>query len=710
MTGETTLSIQQIHEFAGVGVRSLQARASKEGWHFMEMPGKGRGGKIRRYPVDNLPEDIRVLYNKDRLSNLPAESSSHLPAKKTPVEEMSDAQRRTFGAKADLLGHYVRTISAAGHGKKAVARDNFMTAYNNGLIYQQIHEILGPVSWQTIEGWKRTVRDGGNLADRRGKARKGKRIITAKQAAIILQVALHPNALLISEVIREAKKRMSAVGIPNGHNPSTYRRWIMDFKEHNYDIWCFQRGGKKRWNDECCLSIERNPELINVGDVLVADGHKLNFNILNPWTGKPKRMTLITFYDMRSSMPCGWEIMPTENTVAISSALRRAILFLGKIPRVVYLDNGKAFKANYFQNTDLSQAGLKGLYDQLGIQTIFAWGYHGQSKTVERFFGTMAEMERKSPSYTGTSIAKKPPRMNRGEKLHRKVYEKVMGGEYVTMEMAHQMVAEWFDEYAHRPQPRSKYLKGWAPMDLFEPGRGKGIDPAKLTALMWARKDAVVRASRISHMGSYYYHDKLCGRHHSVEVRYDLQDPSYIAVFEEDEFVCLAFEQEKTHPAARPLGTEEDVDQLDRQLAIKNHQYKLASGLSKLLLEKEVLPAHRRQLLREGVTPTGPVIIDRESAPKHLTAADEKQIEAEAAAYFENHEKEEPNVFAELDGMDEPDRYETLVHLAASGVMIPKQWLTFMRYFEQTPKYKTLAKSGYWEQARVCASVMTGTT
>lgn len=710
-TGDT-LSIQQIHDFSDVGVRALQLRASREKWPCVEVPGRGRGGKVKRYPVDGLPEDIRLLYNKERVRNLPAEASTGLPVpapEKTPVPAMSEKQQAVFSAKTDLLLQYSRTLAGAGHGNKATARDNFILAYNSGLILSEIHDIVGPVSWKTIEGWKRTVRAGGDLADRRGRWRRGKSIVTAQQARIILEVALHPNAEPVAEVIREAKRRMAAVGIENGHNISTYRRWIEDFKAHNYDIWCFQRGGKKRWNDECCLSIDRNPELLNVGDVLVADGHTLNFDILNPWTGRAQRMTLITFFDMRSNMPCGWEIMPTENTAAISAALRRAILVLGKTPRVVYLDNGRAFKAKYFTGSDLAQSGLAGIYRQLGIQTVFAWAYHGQSKTVERFFGTLAELERRAPTYTGTSIAKKPPRMNRGEKLHRRVYEKITGGQCVTLEMAHQAVAAWFDDYARRPQPRSKYLKGWAPMDVFEKGRGPGVDPVELTALMWARKDAVIRASRISHRGGdgnihYYYHDELYGRHHKVEVRYDLQDPSYIAVYENGEFVCIANEQESVHPMAI-LGSEEDRAKLAEYCEIKKHQEKIAGGLSRQLLESEVLPAHRLQMERDGVTPSGPVPAEK-TQPKRLTTADQKRIEQEAAEYFESQEAEPVNVFADLEQMDEPDRYETLVKLDARGVMIPKQWLAFMRYFEQTPKYRTLEDSGYWEQVRAAEAVM----
>lgn len=60
-------------------------------------------------------------------------------------------------------------------------------------------------------------------------------------------------------------------------------------------------------------------------------------------------MTLLLFFDGASNCPLGWEIMPSENTDCISSAFRRTCLLLGKFPRVVYLDNGRAFRAKFFK-------------------------------------------------------------------------------------------------------------------------------------------------------------------------------------------------------------------------------------------------------------------------------------------------------------------------------------------------------------------------
>ena len=704
LNDSVTLTIQQIQELSGGSLRTLQRRSTLENWPYIEKKGQGRSGKIKRYFLIGLPEEIKLACSKITIaSELSLSTVSTLPAatdKKT-TGSLTEKQVVVAAAKIDLTREYLKSIKSAGHSKKAQARDGFILAYNAGLILPEIRKILGQRNWKTLETWKRQLRAGAKmteLADRRGQARKGESAVTAQQSRVLLQYALNPNRLKVSEVIRQSKKTMPVIGIEDHNSEATYRRWLMNFKEHNYHIWCFQRGGEKRWNDECCLSIERDPELLNIGDVLVADGHSLNFEILNPWTGKPQRMTLLLFYDMRSNHPCGWEIGPTENTSIISTALRRAILTLGKIPRVVYIDNGRAFGAKFFMGQDLEQSGIYGVYDRLGIQTVFAWPYHGQSKTVERFFGSFSEIERLCPTYIGTSIDKKPPRLQRGERLHRKVYEGVMAGKFLTIEMAHQAVAAWFDDYSRRPQERSKYLKGDAPIDLFEPGRGPGVDPISLTALMWSEKKAQIRAGQIKFMGRTYCHDELYGRRHDVEVRYDLQDQGYIAVYEEGQLICIASEQDKVHPMAL-LGSEQDREKLSNFCEIKNRQKKEASCLARKLLENEILPAHKRRLEMDGVTPIGPPPEPVEMPSKKLTISEEKRI-GRAVKKLRNMNQEECLNRSNINDLPEVDRYEVLIRQEVNGEAIQGDHARFMRYFETTTRYLSLEKTGYWDGVR----------
>ena len=138
----------------------------------------------------------------------------------------------------------------------------------------------------------------------------------------------------------------------------------------------------------------------------------------------------------------------------------------------------------------------QGLYRDLGCSVIHAWPYHGQSKPIERFFGTFHDMEVWMPSYTGNDIAHKPARMKRGEDLHRQLYDK-LGGRPLTLEETHAQVARWFVDYANRPQYRT-HLHGRTPGEVFMEGRGAALssqDMQKL-ALFMMQKDCLLYTSR----------------------------------------------------------------------------------------------------------------------------------------------------------------------------------------------------------------------
>lgn len=128
--------------------------------------------------------------------------------------------------------------------------------------------------------------------------------------------------------------------------------------------------------------IERDISQLEVGEVIIGDGHKLAFQVINPFDGKLCRPTLVAYQDWKSGAIAGFEIMLEENTQCIASALRNSIINLGKIPKYVYQDNGKAFKADYFTNLD----GITGLFVKLGITPIFAQPYNAKAKPIERLF------------------------------------------------------------------------------------------------------------------------------------------------------------------------------------------------------------------------------------------------------------------------------------------------------------------------------------
>lgn len=550
----------------------------------------GNGGKQYRILLSSLPLKAQLKYHKTNKGLAITEPGG-------VAGEYKKEQEETALARASLVCLYIDRTRGTGKESIIKKKKSFLRAYNNGTI-KELYEKIGSVSFATIERWTRIYLScNKNYLSLIPKYKPKTPFITSEQAEVLLKYALHPNKPKISEIIRSTIAELELRGIYPIYKPITYRRHLERWKKENFEIWTFYREGNKAFNDKCLPSIQRDYDVIEPGDIIVADGHTLNFEIINPYTGKPKRMTMILFYDMKSNMPLGFEIMPTENTMAIAVALRRSILMLGKIPKVVYLDNGKAFTSKFFRGVNLETDKIVGLFERLGIRTIFAKPYHAQSKTIERHFGSFSELERMMPTYCGTSIQTQPPRMNRGEKLHRAVYEKMVDVNNYTIFTAYKAIAWWFDKYANRKQ-QDGHLKGRTPMEVFLPGKGPGIDKKELMFLMLSQEVKTIYANGIRFFKTFYWHEALFGYRKKVLIKYDFLERDSIFVFDikTGRFICEARRTDKIHPAAEILGTAEDVKKLRNSLAVINRLQKSVKQPFRKFVQEEIIPSSIRQL------------------------------------------------------------------------------------------------------------------
>ncbi len=405
------------------------------------------------------------------------------------------------------------------------------------------------------------------------------------------------------------------------------------------------------------------------------------------------------FLDGASRYPLGWEVMATENVDCISSAFRRACIHLGKVPRVVYLDNGKAFRARFFKGCeDFEQAGFLGLYRDLGCEVIHAWPYHGQSKPIERFFGTMHELEELTPSYTGWDIAHKPARLHRNEKLHRALHAKLGRGP-LTIEETHQWIGDWFEAYASRPQTRT-HLKGKTPGEVFMAGRGPGVDMERLTLMMLQKEVRTISKDGIRLFGRLYWSEELANRRHSVMVRYDMQlSPFTVLVYDhEGNFICEARDRlhyqiaAGIHPAAQILGTETQAQGLTDALELKKRQEHEGKAGIKQITENIILPeTQQRQLSTTFKTRPLP-----EKPVRPLSAEEKAAIEA-AKAQARNEQVTtgyEPSMTMRF--ADEPARYDYLFKaLYEKGAELVPEDKAFMAAFEQSEVYQRNWKDMY---------------
>lgn len=567
----------------------------------------GKGGQQYYVRLDSLPVSAQTKYYSSLPQTIDPNEAIHavstcvVPSfakgraeRMLPVPAsqgiMVPANLKTIAlARLDLVRAWLdyRSLNGAAHGARLKADREFQKAYNMGILLPQAYQVLGKVSIKTVYRWYQNLAGSADwtllVPDWRSLERK-EPSLTPVEKKIFSGCLLNPNRLSIGEATKISKVVLAKRGIPSPSAPITFRRWAQWFKGKNSHIWTLMREGEKALKDKEIFSITRDVSKINPGDVLVADGHRLNFQVINPFTGKPCRATLIGYIDWKSWMLVGFEIMIEESTQAIGSALRNSIINLGKVPRIVYMDNGKAFRSRFFTGCqDFADSGLSGLFARLLIQAVFAWPYNARAKVIERWFKEFTgKFERLLPSFTGASIEDKPAWLMRNEKFHR-----IHHNDYIpTIQEAVEFINTWIHEYLEiQPCP---HVKGKTIGEVFNEGRGPGVDVSELDELMLATEVKTIRANGIRFLGADYYDDALFGLREQVFVKYSLSDLSHVRIYDrQGRFLCRADRTISTHPMAALLGDAKDVAEVKHLISKQRSLQKAVVRAAKELMPKK---------------------------------------------------------------------------------------------------------------------------
>ena len=465
------------------------------------------------------------------------------------------------------------------HKPKIQVIIEFLQLYNSGLLLPTIYNDIDSISRATLYSWDKAEKLGGirALIPQYGGPSGSK--ITENEKYILLNILLHQNRLKIGSAIKFTKAFLAYKKIESPSSEATLRRYIDEFKRTRYDAWVSAREGAKALNDKCLPYAERNWRLLTVGEGLVADGHRLNFQVINPFTGKKCRATIVLFWDWKSAYLLGWEVMIEESIQCIASALRNGILTLGKIPKWLLIDNGKAFKANVFtSDIDLEDGVTYGMFATLGIHTHFSQAYNPQEKPLERFWGTFNNwFERLVPSYTGASIPDKPPHMLRNEKD-----AQARHNEWVPkIEEVQEMLLKFREFYSDQP---SRGRDGLTPREIFEAEKGPGVDPDELTFLMMAKEIKSVGRNGVTWNGWHYYDEALYGYRDKVICRYTHSDYSKIYLFSlKNQFLCVARPVEQVHPMASESEFPKDQEAVKQISSLKNKVKRSTKNLLNLI-------------------------------------------------------------------------------------------------------------------------------
>jgi putative transposase len=472
--------------------------------------------------------------------------------------------------------------------------------YNSGNLVPELFKMRGKRTERSLRKWidlyLDTNRNMFSLIHKSRSQNKGRKVTYLEQH-FLLKLLLTPQKVKIYTAVTTIKAyaRMGALESPS--SIPTLVRWCDDWEKNNKAVWTQARLGSKAVAEDIVKTIHRDNSLLNVGDVWVADGHTLAFDIINPKTGKAQRMTMIMVMDWASRYPVGASLAFTEDSQHIQLAFRNGFLNWGAVPKYVYLDNGKAFRSKLFnekwQEHDLS-SDLAGIFPRLGIQVSFAESYNAKAKIIERFFKTFQEQfERFIGTFRGASIADKPATLMRNEKWARKMYESTPP----TIEEAMQMIG-FYVRYIYGENPHSG-LNGRKPYEVFSKAmlpEDRKVETNRLNFLMMSAVRKTLRNNGIM-LNKLQYWDTALMEHIGKEVviRYDLADLRWIAVYDlQDNFLCQA-EVRKAQDPFIHLSMDNPISHAEftkEYKAIKRHQRQIATR-TKMVVKNSQEIVHR---------------------------------------------------------------------------------------------------------------------
>lgn len=573
---DSYINIKEIAEAKGLkSTRSLRLEINKPESKYISREVKVNGGTSYEILFSSLEPELQ-----QKLREAENKSTELVPLNYKSEILVTDKAKLT-------RNHRMNIVKAALEKRKNYktikeSDSDFLDLYNTGLFLPKAYNFLGSISIGTLRRWIQAYRKHENadcLIPKYKSTRQGEynTILDSEMKNILLTLLLHPSQYKIGKAIKLTKGILEKRGYEYLPCDLTFKRYAENFRKNNYAEWVLRREGMKAYHDKVEPYIERDISKIEVGDIIIADGHVLNFQVINPFTGKPTRATLVGFLDWKSTALVGYEIMMTESTQCIASALRNSILNLGIIPKVVYQDNGRAFKSRFFQNNDFDENIFNGVYANLNIHSVFAKPYNARAKVIERFFlEFQEELEKGMPSYVGTSIENKPAWLKRGEKLHQEWHKKLTNNYVPTVQEAIKYINKWIEFHNLQPCPndRSRTIQ-----EMLDGVQKQHININVLNDLMMKTECRTINKHGITFLNMHYRSECILGLRDKVNIRYSLFDLSKIHVYStKGEFLCVAHRVQKVHPMARVLGTVKDMEeykqQYKKQQQIKNRLVK----------------------------------------------------------------------------------------------------------------------------------------
>lgn len=516
-------------------------------------------------------------------------------------EQLSTEQLRTDlrtvpAAKRDEASRRLALLREWEEAIRAAYTLGFSKEQATGRFAQQLYLDRGlQLSARTLYRWERQYRAGGlaGLVDARG----GKETRDCPSGSDFFEQVKTLYFRLSRPSLRICHQAACQLAIERGWPALSYRTTVRRMEALPKGVILKHRFGEEAYTNEAQPYIERDYSGLASNASWCGDHHQ--FDVICNAGGKLIRPWITAWQDMRSRMIVGCHVFahdPNQDTILL--AFRYGVEAHG-VPEQVYVDNGKDYdsyalngqtKRDRFLRRRLrvsyAPEQFSGVFGELGVQVVHCEPYHGQSKPIERFFGTLESRFCRFgwPTYCGNSPADKP------EDLQLQIER----GNAPTLEFFAESFVRWLAADYHNQPHQGDGLDGRTPAVVFaEQLAVRRVARPELLDLLLMQKSKPVKVGQngVMHDGIRYgqYEPALfpmLGR--EVTLRIDPSQVSRVSVWTLDgKFVCVASANARVAACANGQDLREAKKNKARHRRIRNEYHetrpRMAEDLSALV-------------------------------------------------------------------------------------------------------------------------------
>ncbi len=533
-----------------------------------------------------IPDLITDLFRKDEIQK------SEVDTSKIIREAINEKDEKRKSAKFNIAKQANDSIINLKHGEKLTAQIKFLKLYNTGVYLTDEFAVVGNIKkFETIQNWINLLKENNwddRVLLRKKKIVKTLKITTADLGEFIVIKAL-PNNFSVKESVDlawEMKENKSPNITYSYHH---YYKRCREFYKNNPDLFHATEKGERSLKNNFTPGVNIDKSKLKVGDKILFDGKQSQTKVKNG-----TRYIYLLARDEASGALCAGVVTKSETREATKTLFFRLIMFLGKKPLVVTPDNGPGFREKY----------IKEIAENLEIEYRLAEVGNPTGKAgLESANKDYKMYEKLLPGHIGGSIKTPLAYLNKYEKEAQDRYANIYGENELTHDDLKKALNKSMEMYNNRVI-KTGINKGKKRIDVFNAGKGKGVNDFYLSYLMMIKRKIKATKNGIKIEGIRYYHPYFYKNQKYYIVRYDLvfNDGVYVFDINSGKFLFVAKKVEGCDPIGLVFGDEETARPILEQIRLKKTLTRMTFNSLKEIDEKYSKPVAEYLFEKVGYT------------------------------------------------------------------------------------------------------------